>query len=219
MTLWIIDPSLETAEDEGVRELQSLWPGDSRLFQPALSGDGPDPTAGYDADAVVLMGSAASVYDDLPWMQPLNGWLQPIIDGEVERPLLGICFGHQLIAHLAGAPVGFLREDKSKKLGIEESTLRDSRLLPDGGDLRVVVSHREIVEQAPDGYRTTASRPEVQVDGIEHDARPIYSYQFHPEARGEFAERSGIGRDKIDQRLREDSRRLIRAFVDSVSRP
>ena len=70
---------------------------------------------------------------------------------------------------------------------VEESTLDGSRLLPDESSLRVVVSHREEVKRAPDEYRVTASRGPVAIDGLEHRTRPVFSFQFHPEAGGEFA--------------------------------
>ena len=77
--MWVIDPSQNHPEDQGVAEILQDWSGESRLFRPALDGDGPGPGDGYDVDAIVLMGSAASVDDDLPWLGPLRAWLQPIL--------------------------------------------------------------------------------------------------------------------------------------------
>ena len=160
--LWIIDPSVSCPESQGVQQILAGWPGPSRLFQPVLvPGDGPDSRSGYDAAGVVLMGSAASVHDRLPWMQALSEWLRPIVDGERDLPLLGICFGHQLLAHLAGASVEFLDERKSKRLGVETTRLDRSRLLPGVDELRVVVSHREIVCNVPAGFRGVAARAGV----------------------------------------------------------
>ena len=80
--MWVIDPSQNHPEDQGVAEILQDWSGESRLFRPALDGDGPGPGDGYDVDAIVLMGSAASVDDDLPWLGPLRAWLRPILDGD-----------------------------------------------------------------------------------------------------------------------------------------
>lgn len=211
--LWIVDPSLATAEHEGTREIAACWEGESRLTLPALkAGDGPGPGDGYDADALVVMGSAASVDDELPWLQDLSEWLRPIVDGEVELPLLGICFGHQLLAHLAGAEVDFNRSDRKKRLAVETTRIDGSRFFP-SGEHRVVVSHREQVTSLPAGYRAIAARPGVPLDGIEHLERPLASFQFHPEAREEFADRTGLGKGMIDARLREDSESILRAFL------
>ena len=217
--LWVIDPSMARAEDQGVEQILQDWPGESRVLRPALSeGDGPTPADAYDADGVVLIGSRASVQDDHPWLSPLADWLRPMVDGEVELPLLGICFGHQLMAHLAGGAVGFVRPDRSKLLGIEESTLKGGRLIPEETRLRVVVSHHEEVKRPPRGYRVVASRRESPIDGLEHERLPVFTFQFHPEARDQFLAAAGLDPAGADERLAEDSQRLLGAFRSVVLR-
>ncbi|MCP3979563.1 MAG: hypothetical protein GY716_09570 [bacterium] len=211
--LWVVDPSKFNPEDQGVDEILRDWPGESRVLRPVLEpGSGPDATTDHETDGIVVMGSACSVYDDESWIAPLSDWLAPVISGEVRVPLLGICFGHQLLAHLGGAPVGFLAEDRAKTVGVEQSRLEGGRLLPGAHDLRVVVSHREEVKELPAGYRVTAHRGPVEIDGLEHERLPLFSFQFHPEARDEFAERNGIAASEIDSRLREESERVLAAF-------
>lgn len=215
--LWIIDPSCNYPEEQGVSEILHEWPGTSRLFRPGLiPGDGPDGQTGYDTDGVVLMGSATSVHDDDRWLAPLSDWLGPLLRGEPRIPLLGLCFGHQIIAHLAEGRVGFVAEDRSKVVGVEQTRLEGGRLLPGEHTLQVVVSHREEVKQEPPGFVVTARRPHARIDGLEHRELPIFSFQFHPEAREEFAERSGIDVARIDERVRSDSRGVLRAFRRQV---
>jgi GMP synthase-like glutamine amidotransferase len=218
--LWVIDPSLYTAEDQGVESILKEWSGPWQVLCPAMRP--PDvaplnPDLGYEGvAAVVVMGSAASVNDQAPWLDALKAWVTPILEGEVEVPLLGLCFGHQLIASLGGGRVGYLRDDHSKRVGVEESeALAGNRLLEAGARLRVIVSHREHVAQAPDParYEVTATRPGVAVDGLQHRRLPIFGVQFHPEARQAFAERVGIGAQAVDARLVEDGQRLLRAFT------
>jgi len=217
--LWVVDPSVATPEDQGVDEVLRGWEGTHRVLRPCLdASDGPTGDDGYDFDGVVVLGSACSVHDDPPWMQALAAWLGPLLDGRVRRPLLGICFGHQLIAHLAGGRVGFMQSDRTKTVGVETSRLAGGRLIEGQRDLRVVVSHREHVERAPAGYRVVAHRPTTAIDGLEHDRLPVYSFQFHPEAREEFAARAGIDAAEIDDRLRGDSQDLLGAFRDRVRR-
>ncbi len=214
--LWVIDPSVNYPETQGVGEVLEGWPGRSRLFEPARNGDGPAPRDGYGASGVVLMGSVASVHDSLPWMRQLASWLDPILEGKVDCSLLGICFGHQLIAHRSGGRVGFLHPDRRKRTGVETSELEGGRLIRGRRSLSVVVSHREEVQAPPPGYRVVARRESVACDGMEHERLPIFSFQFHPEAREEFAGRAGICPESIDERVREDSRRLLGAFRQHV---
>jgi GMP synthase-like glutamine amidotransferase len=201
-------------EMQGVGEILDGWPGRHRLFRPALiPGDGPGPGAGYDTSGVVLMGSAASVHEPLAWLDRLGAWLLPVIEGDVRVPLLGICFGHQLIAHLAGGEVGFLDDEgRGKLLGVERTRLNGSRLVPQRDALEVVVSHREEVKRLPSGYRAIASRRKVEFDGIEHVELPVFGFQFHPEAREEFAGHAGIDPAAITAAVRQDSKALLGGF-------
>ncbi len=214
--LWVVDPSVKTREDQGVAEILREWPGDSRVFRPALeAGDAPGARE-YAADGVVVMGSAASVHDSHPWIANLARWLTPLVAGERPIPLLGICFGHQLIAHLAGGTVTYVDGRRSKTVGVLHTRLEGSALLPGNHELRVVLSHREHVARPPQGYRVVATRPAIPVDGFEHETLPIFGFQFHPEAREQFAQNAGLDPAEIDERVREDSQRLLGAFRQRV---
>ena len=210
--LWVIDPSVHEAEDQCVAEVLDGWEGDRRVFRPSIDGDGPLPATGYDSDGVVLLGSAASVHEDLAWQHRLSEWLLPILDGTRPLPLLGVCYGHQLIAHLAGGRVGFMHEDRHKELGPRRTSISNSRLLPGTHELKVLASHAEIVEAMPEGYTVNACRAGVAIDGMEHAVRPIFAFQFHPEARDQFARSRGLAPSLIDETLVRDSRRLLAAF-------
>jgi GMP synthase-like glutamine amidotransferase len=211
--LLVIDPSVAWPEDEGVAETVGDWPGEVRVLRPALRpGDGPAPGDGYDADGIVLLGSRASANDDFPWLRDLGGWLAPVLQGETPLPLLGICFGHQLVAKLAGGTVGYLHADRHAELGVQESLLDGFRLLPETRRMRVVASHGEEVKDLPPDYRVAARRPPVAADALEHTSLPIFTVQFHPEARESFLTRRGVDPAPLDARAVEDNRRLLASF-------
>lgn len=215
--LWVVDPSVHYAEAQGVQEVLRGFTGESRVFRPALeTASGPGPGLGYGTDGVVILGSAASVHDDRPWLAALASWLAPLVQGRIDLPVLGICFGHQLIAHLAGSEVSFVREDRGKTIGVETSHLLGCRLLPGSHSLRTVVSHREEVRKVPQGFRLIARRETGCLDGLEHERLPVFSFQFHPEAREDFAQSAGIDPCLLDQRLREDGQRLLESFRNWV---
>ena len=160
----------------------------------------------------MLLGSRASARDDAPWLRNLSGWLRPYVNGDLDRPLLGVCFGHQLIAHLAGGAVGFSREDHEKVVGVARTVWDSRRLLPTHRELSVAVSHREIVVSAPPGFRVIGARPESPIDALEHETRPIFSVQFHPEAREDWLRRRGVAPESADPRVWRDGRALLESF-------
>lgn len=211
--LLVLDPSSHYPETESAQVVVGDWPGDATILTPVLREEQmPRAGEGYDADGIVLMGSAASVHDREPWLKRLSDWLTPVVRGDIRVPLLGICFGHQLVADLAGGDVRYLREDRSKLAGVRTTTLRGSRFMAGAGSMRVVVSHREEVFAAPAGFRVTATRPDSMIDGLEHGSLPLFTCQFHPEARVEFATNAGIDPALIDQELREQSSAFLSAF-------
>lgn len=57
----------------------------------------------HDADGWLITGSRHGVYDDLPFIRPLEEFIRSAFDAEV--PLVGICFGHQIIAQALGGTV------------------------------------------------------------------------------------------------------------------
>lgn len=217
--LLVVDPAMTTPEDQGAAEVAHAWPGTWCVVRPCLRpGDGPGPGSGYEADAVAVLGSKASVNDDHAWLRDLSAWLAPIVAGRVRRPLLGICFGHQLVAQLAGARVDWTHADRHEERGFPETTLTGGRLLPGTHRLRVVASHYEAVHEVPLGFRITAARANVPIDGLEHEELPIFTWQFHPEGRDRFATKVGLDPQGIDARLADDSRRILAAFCSAALR-
>jgi GMP synthase (glutamine-hydrolysing) len=215
--LLVIDPSVTKAESEGTAAILAGWEGERQVVQPALRpGDGPAPGFGYQLAGVVVMGSAASPVAQIPWLQALKAWLEPVISGETELPLLGICFGHQLLAYLAGGAVGYLRSDRDKEVGCRITELSGGRLLPGRHRLQVIISHREVVHTVPPELRIVGSRPGVPIDAIEHRHLPLFGVQYHPEARADFCRDHGLDFAPVAEQIRSDGNRLLEAFRDLV---
>lgn len=214
-TLLLIDPSLNTPEVQGARNISQNWQGETLLLLPSLrsNSDRINAITHADVDALIIMGSASSVHDNLPWQQELALWLEPIILGPLDTfPCLGICFGHQFLAHITGGLVGYHTHDHHKRRGVETSHMHNS-LLMQNDDMSVVVSHREHVVTLPHMFRPVATRQGVPIDAFEHTTRPIFGVQFHPEAGVEFAHTSGFDPETITKATHEDGQRLIRAFM------
>jgi GMP synthase-like glutamine amidotransferase len=220
--LLVVDPAVHVAEDEGAAEIARGFEGRVTVLRPAMEPrDFISRETGWAFDGVAILGSAASVHDDLPWIRGLREWLRPLLTGERRIPLLGVCFGHQLVAFEAtgGAPasVQYMRDDHEKLVGVQQSVIAGARLLPGRHLVRTLVSHREEVRVLPKGYRSVGHRPPVLFDALEHEALPIFTVQFHPEARAEFAARRGL-HGVVDAALRESTGRLLEAFRAQVQR-
>jgi len=122
---------------------------------------------------LILSGGPASVYADDAYEIDRD-----IFDLDI--PILGICYGHQLLAQMQGGKVA---ETESAEYGKTELTVSDgSGLFAELPDIQDVwMSHGDAVVEAPPGFRVVASTPGSPVAAMEHRERRAYGVQFHPE--------------------------------------
>ena len=124
--------------------------------------------------AIILSGGPASVHvEDAPRLDP--GIYRLGI------PILGICYGCQLIAHQLGGIVGRNARGEYGRTTLEPSPALPSSVLPDGERRTVWMSHFDGVTTLPDGFVATATTEGSPVAVLEDDARRIWGVQFHPE--------------------------------------
>jgi GMP synthase (glutamine-hydrolysing) len=128
-----------------------------------------------DPAAIILSGGPSSVYEDgSPKLDP------KIL--ELDIPVLGICYGFQILAQMLGGRVDKTgkREYGSTKLEIGES----GTLLGGQPSLQVCwMSHGDQVMQAPNGFRVLASTETTPVAAFESSEKKIYGVQWHPEVK------------------------------------
>ena len=128
--------------------------------------------AGY--KGIIFTGGPNSVYDEQsPHYTP------DIL--ELGIPVLGICYGAQLIAYMAGGEVktsGSLSE-----YGKIDVTVSGGRLLKDIPEKTSVcwMSHSDYICKAPEGFAVTAHTNDCPCAAMENDEKRIYAVQFHPE--------------------------------------
>ena len=194
--LIVVDPAAHTPETDCFNHISRLAPLHSSYHLPGICGlatlhqanqrskEGRVKIAG-----IIVLGSATSVHDQLPWQTELAAWIGPHILGGV--PFFGICFGHQLLAYMHGGTVEFVRDDQEKLKGFYRVELQKSRLAP-AGSRSLLRSHREAVTSVPAGFHVMATSTEVAIDGLEHDTLPVWSLQTHPEATSGFLANQGI---------------------------
>jgi GMP synthase (glutamine-hydrolysing) len=121
----------------------------------------------------ILSGGPNSVYEP-------NAPVLPDYVLKVGVPVLGICYGMQLLAHMFGGKVapGTQREYGSATVEIKQAT----RLLP-AGSYPVWMSHGDRVETLPEGFQATAISQGSPLAAAEDEARGLYCLQFHPEVQ------------------------------------
>lgn len=133
---------------------------------------------------IILSGGPASVYEKKsPTINP------KIFDLGI--PILGICYGQQLMCHLLG---GEVKQGSKKEYGpavlSSQFTVHSSQLLegiPDG--ITVWMSHGDEVVKIPQGFETTARTETIPHAVIENIEKKIFGIQFHPEVvHTEFGE-------------------------------
>ena len=95
-------------------------------------------------------------------------------------PVLGICYGMQLMAHTLGGKVA---SANTREYGETNVSLDNTSPLFQGFDTTNIflMSHTDYVEKVPDGFKKIADTPVCPIAGMENSERKLYGIQFHPE--------------------------------------
>ena len=157
------------------------------MFQRLLDGHGFDfatyrvldmqfPASVHDCDGWLITGSRHGVYEDHPFIAPLEEFIRKAFAAGV--PVAGVCFGHQIMAQALGGKVEKFQGGWST--GPTEYDF-------DGETLRINAWHQDQVVQPPPGARTIATSPFCQYAGLAY-GKTGYSVQAHPEFGDDFVE-------------------------------
>jgi len=132
------------------------------------------PDIGPDIKGVILSGSPHSVREESPLKPDLGK-----IKGKL--PLLGVCYGAQLLAHFYGGEVG---KSNSREYGRAHLEIKDKKNklfkdIPDESE--VWMSHADTILNIPQNYKIAASTHDVKVAAYTIEGEETYCIQFHPE--------------------------------------
>jgi GMP synthase-like glutamine amidotransferase len=155
----------------------------SEVFHSALAMDG-----------LILSGS--------PFYMSKNSVQEKMVDeiklvDQYSKPILAICFGHQLIGHSFGFKVDYLDQ---QYLGTQNHIILNLKLnspyeIIVGNSISVELNHNQEVKYSPEFeklFQLYASSEACKLQIVKHKTRPIYSVQFHPETLlDEKAQREG----------------------------
>ena len=134
-----------------------------------------------EVQGAVITGSAAMVSDREDWSEYTAAWLRKAVAKGV--PVLGVCYGHQLLAHALGGRVG--PNPRGRQIGTVEAQLNrhgaSDRLLGHlPASFAAQTSHVEAVLELPAGARSLARSPRDAHFAIRF-AENAWGVQFHPE--------------------------------------
>lgn len=142
--------------------------------------------------AIIFSGGPSSVYaDGAPTIDPA------IYDAGV--PILGICYGGQLMARDLGGEVAHTGSGEYGRAGLTVSSGVSTLLFSDlPEDQEVWMSHGDSIVAAPPGFNTTATTPGTPAAAFENRERSLFGVQFHPEVA-----HSPFGQDMLKRFLYE----------------
>jgi GMP synthase (glutamine-hydrolysing) len=173
----------------------------------------------FDFDAAVVTGSRASVYWEESWIDSLTEWVRTAAERGI--PVLGICFGHQVLADALGGTVEDMGEYEIGYREVES----DGLLLDD--TVTVFTTHSDTVTELPPGGTRTAEN-DYGIHGFR--VGNAFGVQFHPEYDMDTAESVTRGKDLPDERIQAvldgiteenyaaacEAKSLFEAFTDHV---
>ncbi|MEC5318181.1 glutamine amidotransferase [Brenneria populi subsp. brevivirga] len=179
--------------------------------------------------AVIISGSWSMVTDRLAWSEYTAGWLREAFHADV--PMLGVCYGHQLLSHALGGTVG--DNPNGAEMGLQTITLNSGAenvgwLSRHPEHFQAYLSHRQSVLVPPAGAQVLAGSQADRCQIIRYSDR-VLSVQFHPEftadimraclRRNEARLRQlGVDYERMLQQLTDEPRWARKILLDFIQR-
>ena len=133
--------------------------------------------------AYLVTGSPAGVYEPLPWI----GTLSDFIRAADTSKMVGVCFGHQIMAEALGGHV--VKSEKGWGAGLQRyAVVGREPWIDSAAEVAVPASHQDQVVVQPPNTAIVASSAFTEFAALAWTDRPAISFQFHPEFAPAFAE-------------------------------
>ncbi|RLC49054.1 MAG: glutamine amidotransferase [Candidatus Cloacimonadota bacterium] len=180
-------------------------------------------------DGIVISGASKMLTDEFDWLEPLSEWLRYFAKKHV--PILGICFGHQIIAHAWGGKVldnPNEIEVGTKQIDFRKEVKNDQLLKEYYPVINAQVSHVQSVITLPEDTIVLASSKQEPYQAF-RIGENIWGLQFHPEFNADVIKKLIVSKDKkypgkidVDRLLAEvketpESYSILRKFGEIVT--
>ena len=181
--LMVIDPAVLKPAIESFNRIANVAPYPVTYHLPALYGTNSLNMFNHDVRGIIVLGSAASVNDDNKWQQDIS---EIMIDASANCiPVLGLCYGHQLIGHIYGGKVEPLWSGE-KKQGERIVRLKKSNIWGEPSTGPLLYSHQDGITEVPPDFEIIADSDLVSTDAIASKSEPVWGFQTHLEATQAF---------------------------------
>ena len=187
--LMVIDPAVLKPAIESFNRIASVAPYPVTYHLPALYGTTSLNMYNHDIRGIIVLGSAASVNDDNKWQQDISDIM---IDASANCiPVLGLCYGHQLIGHIYGGKVEPLWSGE-KKQGERIVRLKKSNIWGEPSTGPLLYSHQDGITEVPPDFEIIADSDLVSTDAIASKSEPVWGFQTHLEATQAFVDEHNL---------------------------
>lgn len=133
--------------------------------------------------SVLITGSSAGVYDGFDWIAPLEDFVRAAHGAGL--PMVGVCFGHQLIAQALGGVAR--KSEKGWGLGRHVYDVAPGNGIVDGPRIALAASHQDQVITPPPGAKTILSSAFTEHAGLLYEGGSTLTVQPHPEFSAGYA--------------------------------
>jgi len=165
----------------GYREMfAALLPGfDFRYYEVHR---GRLPLEPSECEAWVCTGSRYSVYEEHEWIEPLSAFIRELQD---ERPFVGICFGHQMLAHALGGEVAKAKQGWGVGVLPVEVLRQEPWMEPPRDRIRIQHMHQDQVQKLPDDSVLLGRSPHCEA-AMFRIGETMLGIEGHPEFTVEY---------------------------------
>lgn len=165
------------------------------------------PQSVAECEGYIITGSKYSVYDDVPWVHQLAEFVRQV--HAKKHKLVGICFGHQMIAHALGGKVA--KASVGWGIGTKPVELQQTKawMQPEKPSYRLLLSHQDQVLALPDDAEILGGNEHCPISMLAM-GNHMLGIQAHPEFTAPYAEAL------MDSRLERIGRDPIRAAKETL---